>query len=133
MEDKECPICYNQIGNVNMCITACNHIFHTDCLMLCGNSCPMCRTSVIDGSKSSSDLRIPPGTYNMEQFLEQLIEHNISIDDLSLSNRQWLNKCKEHNKMLEEMEEQNRKFEEKRKNNIKKTDINKYNLFYGKN
>ena len=46
LEDKmECPICYDEIGSINVVTTECGHQFHCNCLMrsaaLNGFGCPI--------------------------------------------------------------------------------------------
>jgi len=69
--------------------------------------------------------------YNMNEYIQQLNQHNMSIDDLPLEIKQWLEECKEHYDIMKEIDEKRRMKEEKRKTELKKMDINKYNLFYG--
>lgn len=49
--DTVCPVCLEAIGKINCCVTACNHTFHTSCLMQCNGLCPLCRTTVIQKEK----------------------------------------------------------------------------------
>jgi hypothetical protein len=54
----ECCICYEIIGKKNNCITECGHIFCFKCLatsMSRNNSCPCCRTKLIDVSDEDDD------------------------------------------------------------------------------
>ena len=49
--EKECCICYEQIGQTNNCVTGCGHAFCFKCLALAmahKNSCPCCRAKLID-------------------------------------------------------------------------------------
>lgn len=126
---ENCPICYESITDINICVTVCKHKFHTNCLMKCGNVCPICRTNIISNTSSSS---VPPGRYTLSEYIQQLNQNNISIDDLSLREKLWIDECKEHDEIIKKIEEKNRQKEERHKNALKKTDINKYNLFYGK-
>lgn len=41
-----CPVCLENIGKINCCVTACNHTFHTSCLLQCNGLCPLCRTKM---------------------------------------------------------------------------------------
>jgi hypothetical protein len=127
---EECAICYESIGEINVSITICKHKFHTNCLIKCGNVCPMCRTNVSSFTLNSSVSRIPVGIYNMSEYIQELKQNNISIDDIPLQVKQWIEDCKEHDKIKKEIEEEKRQKEEKYKNNLKKTDIKKYDLFY---
>ncbi len=47
----ECPICMDTLGNVDCCTTKCGHKYCSTCfvsVVLKKNSCPMCRSSIID-------------------------------------------------------------------------------------
>lgn len=120
--EEYCPICYDAISDINVCVTPCKHKFHTNCLMIAGNICPMCRTNITSKSPFS---KIPPGIYNMSEFIQQLNQSNISIDNISPTAKEWIEECKEHDRMMKEIEKLKQDSEEERKNNLKKTDINK--------
>jgi len=50
-EDRECCICFEEIGSVNNCTTECGHAFCFKCLataMYHKNSCPCCRSKLVD-------------------------------------------------------------------------------------
>jgi len=126
---EDCPICYEPMLDVNICVTICNHKFHINCLMKCGNSCPMCRKNV---NSNLNTPKIKAGIYNIDEYMQQLKENNISIDDLPLDIKLWIDECNEDKLMIKEMEEKRKQKNEEYKNNLKKTDINKYDLFYGK-
>lgn len=132
MEEEDCPICYEKISDINVCVTVCKHRFHTNCLMKCGGRCPMCRINISSLTSNSPVSKIPPGIYIMNEYIQELNRNNISIHDISPTAIQWIENCKEHDELVKEMEETKRRREEERKNNLKKTDINKYNLFYSK-
>lgn len=88
--DIDCPICYTSIQNNNRCITSCNHIFHTGCLIRSGSSvCPMCRNNLIQEIP-------PPGLYAVDKYLEQLRRNDILVDELSSDVQQWLKDCAEY-------------------------------------
>jgi len=45
-----CPICFDKIESVNMCITTCGHVFHASCAFAAlepHNVCPMCRHTLV--------------------------------------------------------------------------------------
>lgn len=129
---EDCPICYEKIADINVCITVCKHKFHTNCLIRCGSICPICRTNISSVTSNSPISKIPPGTYNVNEYIQMLNENNISIDDISPTLKEWIEDCKEHDKIIKEIEERIERREEERRNNLKKTDNNKYNLFYVK-
>ena len=56
-----CPICHNDITDINKVITECNHIFHFTCIyknlktnISTGEQCPLCRKSFNTPTKSFS-------------------------------------------------------------------------------
>jgi len=54
----ECCICYEIIGKKNNCVTECGHIFCFKCLataMTRSNTCPYCRTKLIDEPADNND------------------------------------------------------------------------------
>ena len=129
---EDCPICYEKISDVNVCVTVCKHKFHTNCLMRCGSICPICRTYISSATSNSPVPKIPPGIYNMSEYIQQLNQKNIFIDNISPTTKEWIEDCKEYDEMIKEMKEKKIRKKEEHKNCLKKTDINKYNLFYGK-
>lgn len=49
-KERECPICLEEMA-VNVAVTKCQHMFHTECLMRCAsksNTCPLCRTQLFE-------------------------------------------------------------------------------------
>ncbi len=64
-EQTECPICYDKIDdNINVSISSCNHKFHTNCLLLCGPKCPLCRANLVQ-HKFTNIIYLPPNTPNV--------------------------------------------------------------------
>lgn len=50
-EDRECCICFEEIGAVNNCTTECGHVFCFKCLAIAmyhKNACPCCRSRLVD-------------------------------------------------------------------------------------
>jgi len=59
--EKECCICYENIGQVNNCVTPCGHEFCFRCLAMAmnkNNSCPCCRAKLIDIPDDDEDEEI---------------------------------------------------------------------------
>ena len=58
-ESRECPVCYDEISSTtNNCITSCGHAFCLSCMLKCiqtNNTCPCCRTSLIEKKKIEYD------------------------------------------------------------------------------
>ena len=55
-EPEECPICYNPLGDKNVCVTECGHKFCMGCVSqhLCNSTaCPMCRSEIVKKPISS--------------------------------------------------------------------------------
>ena len=57
-QKDNCPICYEDIGDFDICITKCGHCFHSKCLRRwlvnkCQTpECPCCRASLVDTETS---------------------------------------------------------------------------------
>ena len=50
-EVEECPICYEELGDKKILVTACGHKFCLGCIpkhIANSNSCPMCRADIFD-------------------------------------------------------------------------------------
>jgi hypothetical protein len=69
-----CPICHNDITDINKVITECNHIFHFTCIyknlktnISTGEQCPLCRKSFNTPTKSFS-LCPPRATIGEQQI-----------------------------------------------------------------
>ena len=67
-----CPICHNDITDINKVVTECNHVFHFTCIyknlktnISTGEQCPLCRKSFNTPTKSFS--LCPPGATIGEQ------------------------------------------------------------------
>jgi len=73
--EKECCICYEEIGQTNNCVTGCGHAFCFKCLALAmahKNSCPCCRAKLID---------VPDEDEADEDYEESVDEGEDDIDD----------------------------------------------------
>jgi hypothetical protein len=73
--EKECCICYEQIGQTNNCVTGCGHAFCFKCLALAmahKNACPCCRTKLID---------VPDEDEEDEDYEESVDEEEDDIDE----------------------------------------------------
>ena len=76
--EKECCICYEQIGQTNNCVTGCGHAFCFKCLALAmahKNSCPCCRAKLIDVPDEDDDDEAD------EDYEESVDEGEDDIDD----------------------------------------------------
>ena len=57
---KACPICLDNIGETNSCVTSCNHSFCLSCLSISlqnNVSCPLCRSEIVPESKKITELK----------------------------------------------------------------------------
>jgi len=75
--EKECCICYEEIGQTNNCVTGCGHSFCFKCLALAmarKNSCPCCRAKLIDIPDEDDD-------EVDEDYEESVDEEEDDIDD----------------------------------------------------
>ena len=65
VEEEECPICYNELGKRDLCVTKCGHKFCMDCTTkhLCNSkACPMCRRDIVDKIISTGPPEHGPGS-----------------------------------------------------------------------
>jgi hypothetical protein len=128
-EEHDCPICYNKIdNNINVCITGCGHKFHTNCLLLCGSTCPMCRKNLLN---NTTTLKMPAGVYTPSEYYTLMQERGITYDSLSSTARNWVEECRDDHLLMNELEETQKKREENKKQLLKNANPNKYKLFYG--
>lgn len=87
-ENKEtCPICLEYIlfPKNNICITICNHKFHTSCILQISNTkiCPYCRQELFNNS--NSNIKILSSNINANRNLQNYQlqnELNFSIIDI---------------------------------------------------
>ena len=55
-EIDSCPICLDEIGEKNNCVTECGHKFCLKCLSIAlqgNNTCPMCRAELVSRSEDA--------------------------------------------------------------------------------
>jgi len=90
--EKECCICYENIGIKNSCITDCGHSFCLSCLALSirkNVACPMCRTNIIgedDTNNIVSDDEDEDEDDDDDEYDETFIcatENECSLEELS--------------------------------------------------
>ena len=75
-EVEECPICYEEIGSRNFCVTSCGHKFCMGCIpkhLANSNACPMCRADIVDEPISTGPPAHGPGS------IEQVGEHSYNF------------------------------------------------------
>ena len=55
-----CPICLDEIGDTNSCVTECGHKFCLKCLYTSlreKNTCPMCRAELVEENEDTKKIR----------------------------------------------------------------------------
>ena len=56
--EKDCSICYDEVGERNNCVTDCGHQFCFKCIVTAlqhNNTCPCCRTTLIEVKEEEDD------------------------------------------------------------------------------
>ena len=69
-ENKECSICYEEIGATNCCTTSCGHQFCFKCIATAiqyKNTCPCCRTSLVEVPEDTTDYEDDNDNENMDE------------------------------------------------------------------
>lgn len=108
---KECPICMDDIMEVNYVITECGHTFHTSCLMKNaahnGFGCPYCRTVMAEVPEEEEDE--DEGDYSSS---EEEDNDDELYSDHSLRGMRWLLQRAENRELDEEEEEDDEESQE---------------------
>jgi hypothetical protein len=78
MDNKECAICLEEIGNTNSCVTPCGHKFCFNCMVKAlkqKDTCPMCRTALQEDDESTP-VEFVLGTWDdyVSRYNEDIIE-----------------------------------------------------------
>ena len=88
----ECPICFDQITNVNCVTTECGHHFHTSCLMkntaMNGYGCPYCRTVMAEEPIDNGDDDYSSFGFNDDDDESYLREED---EEYTLESFRWFN------------------------------------------
>jgi len=89
----ECPVCYEPLGETNVCITKCGHKFCIGCLFRHSersNDCPMCREQIVDNFESRNN-RSRSASFNDDEFINRINEGlSVPVDDLdNFMRRGW--------------------------------------------
>jgi hypothetical protein len=81
----ECPICYEPLGETNVCITKCGHKFCIGCLFKHSersNDCPMCREQIVDNFENRNN-RSRSSSFNDDEFINRINEGlSVPVDDM---------------------------------------------------
>lgn len=81
----ECPICYEQLGETNVCITKCGHKFCIGCLFKHSersNDCPMCREQIVDNFENINN-RSRSSSFNDDEFINRINEGlSVPVDEM---------------------------------------------------
>lgn len=101
--NKECPICMDDIMEVNFVITECGHTFHTSCLMKNaahnGFGCPYCRAVMAEVPEEEEE----EDDYSSSEEEEE--DEDEPFSDHSLRGMRWLFIRAENGELDEEEEE----------------------------
>ncbi len=81
----ECPICYELLGETNVCITKCGHKFCIGCLFKHSersNDCPMCREQIVDNFENRNN-RSRSASFNDDDFINRINQGlSVPVDDM---------------------------------------------------
>lgn len=83
-----CPICFENIGSINNCITPCGHTFCLICMLKCikkNNSCPCCRAIIIEDTPDDNS---EYDDYNEEDYEREDNERDDEIEDYADDERE---------------------------------------------
>ena len=80
-QNYECPICFEKIeNNINISVSICQHKFHTNCLLLCGSICPICRTNLIQNTITKTKItNLPQRVYTGNRYGAHIQDETIPI------------------------------------------------------
>jgi len=99
MSVTECPICNEEIKEINCCTTPCGHMFHMTCFMEWNRECPLCRQSVNEEKErereeSNTEITLESYMEDLRNYLSEAneaeiqflteIEQSISEENLEL-------------------------------------------------
>lgn len=96
IQDNECVICFEIIGEKNNCVTECGHKFCLKCLIVAlshKNSCPCCRNQLIEdddeyeesvdeGESSNEDDESVDDEAHIEDVVDRLNSQGITFIDV---------------------------------------------------
>lgn len=69
--ESECPICLKKLGNKNIFVTSCGHVFCGSCMIANMNftdRCPLCRQNITDGFDGFDGLGGLGGSFLRETY-----------------------------------------------------------------
>lgn len=103
-EPEPCSICYEPMGDVDFCVTKCNHRFHTSCILQAikfNGNCPYCRTCLdksadpavaLENQQNIADMTASRNLArtNLIQALIDLDMPDITVSDISFSSDEIL-------------------------------------------
>ena len=91
IEEPECSICFNKIGERNNCVTPCGHLFCFTCIIEVirhdSNSCPNCRSAFTENNTIINDNEnIINDNENIINDNENIINYNENINNNIINN-----------------------------------------------
>ena len=91
IEELECSVCYNKIGETNKCVTPCGHLFCFKCIhkvIKKGNdSCPNCRASFTEETSPVENIN----NTDLYDDDENILNNNILNNNIILNNTNYSN------------------------------------------
>ena len=75
--EKQCPVCLDDIGEKNSCVTECGHTFCLKCILRAAQentACPMCRNVLVDEPENTHSPE------DIENYMTEYIEEYMAED-----------------------------------------------------
>lgn len=87
-EGSECPVCFKKLGDKNIFITNCGHVFCGNCIVAnikFTDKCPMCRQNITDSSSGEVFPRTILADETYRRYTGLIIENVRNILELDTS------------------------------------------------
>lgn len=84
--EKECSICYEEIGDKNNCVTDCGHQFCFKCIVTAlqhNNTCPCCRATLVTVKNENDDeSQEDESEEDDDESEEVVVENDAEVEDI---------------------------------------------------